>query len=93
MRVHGRDGQIALFANFVDVGDIFMPDPKARCRPADIGALAVPRSQAGIDPHGEGSSGEQVAISSQLIQGTRIEDHALFDQVFQIFWDLLRRKQ
>ena len=28
MRVHGRDGQIALFANFMDVGDVLMPDPQ-----------------------------------------------------------------
>ena len=92
MRVHGRYCQIALFANFVYVGDIFMPDTKTRRRSPHIGALAVPRSHAGIDTHGKRSPGEQVAISSQLIQGTRIKDHALLDQVFQIFWYLLCRK-
>ena len=69
-----------------------MPYPEARRRTAHIGALAVPRSHAGIDTHGKRSPGEQVAKYSQLIQGTRIKNHALFDQVFQIFGYLLCRK-
>ena len=66
--------------------------PKLDAGPPTLVRLLCPDPQAGIDTHGEGSPGEQVAISSQLIQRTRIEDHALFDQVFQIFGYLLRRK-
>jgi len=83
------DFQLVFCGDFADFVGFFVPDSEARSGAADVGAVAVPRAESGIETNADRGAGKSGSKPFELVEGAGVDRDSGADEVGEVFWSFL----
>ena len=82
--VHAGDPHAVFRRDGLHLVEVFVPDAEAGGGAAHVGAVAVSRTEAGVDADGYLGTGEELAVGAELVHGAGVEEAPAIDEGLQI---------